>query len=260
MTRLGFLYPPCGAEDELYKYSEMLGKGVRASTVGVRISGGDDEHAPEHLSRTGQIPNLEFSARILARLAPSAAIWTCTSGSFIDGRAHAEAQAEAISKATGAPAASTSLAFASALRHLEVTDVAVLASYPEATAKAFQRFLGEFGITVRAMHWLSIDSGPDASLLEIAEMVAAAGTIDLAGAGALLIPDTAIPAWDVIAPLERQFGVPVLTANQVSVWEAARIAGLRVSKPEMGALFQHAPTGAGDRTQERSVSGDAEVA
>lgn len=242
MTRLGFLYPPCGAEDELYKYSDMLGADVRAATVGVRICGGDDEHAPEHLSRTGELSNLAFSARILARLSPSAGIWTCTSGSFIDGRAHAEAQAETIAQVIGAPAASTSLAFASALRHLGIADVAVLASYPETTAKAFRDFLGEFDISVSAMHWLSIASGPDASLLDMAEMIAAAETLDLAGAGALLIPDTAIPAWDVIAPLEKLLGIPVLTANQVSVWEAARLAGLRVSRPEIGMLFRDEPS------------------
>lgn len=241
MVRLGFLYPPCGAEDELYRYSEVLDDGVRASVVGVRISGGDDEHAPEHLSRTGAIANLEFSARILARLKPSSAIWTCTSGSFIDGRSHAEAQTDAISQMAGCPASSTSLAFVHALKHLEVSDVAMLASYPEPTAKAFRHFLGEFGVTVHRMQWLSISSGPEASLLNPDEIIAAGNMLESFGVGALLIPDTAIPAWDVIAPLEEKLGVPVLTANQVSVWEASRLAGLRVSRPELGKLFRIAP-------------------
>lgn len=238
MVRLGFLYPPCGAEDELYKYSEMLDGRVRASVVGVRISGGDDEHAPEHLSRTGGIANLEFSARILSRLKPSAAIWTCTSGSFIDGQGHAQTQVDAISQVAGCPASSTSLAFVNALRHLETRDVAVLASYPEPTAKAFCGFLGEFGIAVHTMQWLSISSGPEASLLNSDGIIAAASMLEVSGTGALLIPDTAIPAWSVIAPLEERLGVPVLTANQVSVWEAARLAGLNVSRPGLGKLFQ----------------------
>lgn len=46
MKRLGILYPPCGAEFEYYRYGEQLAPEARISLMGVRIYGGDDEHAP----------------------------------------------------------------------------------------------------------------------------------------------------------------------------------------------------------------------
>ncbi len=119
MIRLGFLYPPCGAEDELYHYGELAAPNIRVTLIGTRIFGEDDEHAVHHLSRTGQLDNLRQSAAILGRLRPSVVIWACTSGSF-DGLEHARAQADAIGEAAGCAGSSTSLAFARACEHLGV--------------------------------------------------------------------------------------------------------------------------------------------
>lgn len=235
--RVGFLYPPCGAEDELYRYGEALSDEIRICLVGVRNYGDEDEHALHHLSRTGGIANLEFSSRIMARLQPLSVVWACTSGSFVDGYEHALAQAEAISAASGCPASSTSLAFISAAKHLVVRTVAVLASYPEQASRAFESFLRAGGIQISDMVWLSMPSGSDSATLSTQRIVEEAGNMDRKGAEALLIPDTAIPAWEAIVPLERALGIPVLTANQVTLWEATRLAGVESKRGDMGQLF-----------------------
>ena len=61
--------------------------------------------------------------------------------------------------------------------------------------------------------------------------------MNLRGAEALLIPDTAIPAWQAIAPLEERLGRPILTANQVTLWEALRLAGVLQRRRDWGRLF-----------------------
>ena len=226
MTRLGVLYPPCGAEFEYYRYGEKLGDAVRVALVGVRIHGGSDEHAPEHLSRTGELDNLCLSARVMERLEPDAAVWACTSGSFIDGLAHARAQIRAIGDTLGCPATSTSLAFAAALEELGIDTVSVLASYPERTASAFFSFLSECGIDVHAYQCLDIDSGPAAASLGQDTVAAACQDLVVPADASLLIPDTAIPAMHWIEPLEEVIDRPVLTANQVSLWHTARLAGI----------------------------------
>jgi maleate cis-trans isomerase len=237
MIRLGFLYPPCGAEDELYRYGEEISPDVRVSVIGTRIFGEDDEHAVHHLSRTGQIENLRRSAAVLARLKPAAAMWACTSGSFVDGLDHARAQAEALARAAGCPASSTSLAFAAACKQLGVSKLAVLASYPEPAAQAFVRFLTQCGLDVTAMHWLSISSGPVAAEFGTRNLIRESLKINLGGAEALLVPDTAIPAWDIILPLEERLAIPVLTANQVTLWEAMRLSDIARPRPGWGRLF-----------------------
>lgn len=237
MKRLGVLYPPCGAEFEYYRYGERLGDDVRISLMGVRIHGGDDEHAPEHLSRTGEIDNLTLSARVMKHLEPDAAVWACTSGSFVDGLNHARAQVDALSRVLGCPATSTSLAFVAALKHLGVQTVSVLASYPEPTARRFFALLSDCGIDTHAYRCLDIDSGPAAAALGRDAASAACRDLNIPAGGALLIPDTAIATMHWIEPLENEFQRPVLTANQVSLWDTARLAGAARPGSLPGRLF-----------------------
>ena len=61
---------------------------------------------------------------------------------------------------------------------------------------------------------------------------------DHADAEALLIPDTAMHTLGVIDKIEQRIGKPVLTANQVTVWEGLRLAGLPQRAEQLGALFR----------------------
>ncbi len=61
------------------------------------------------------------------------------------------------------------------------------------------------------------------------ELVLAADHPD---AEAVFIACTNLTTYDVIGPLERALGKPVLSANQVSIWAALRAAGLPT--PECG--------------------------
>ncbi len=237
MTRLGVLYPPSGAEFEYYRHGERLGEDVRIALMGVRIYGDDDEHAPHHLRRTAAIPNLETSARALAPLAPAAAIWACTSGSFIDGLGHARDQAEALGATLGCPATSTSLAFPAALHALGIERVSILATYPDATAAAFENFLREAGIAVDEMRCLDAPSGPAAATLGQAAFFDTATAMTVEAETALLIPDTAVPTLTWIEALENRLGCTVLTANQVSLWHTTRLAGLDTALPGIGRLW-----------------------
>lgn len=239
MKRLGILYPPCGAEHEYYRYGERLADDVRITLMGVRIYGGDDEHAPQHLSRTGGLDNLTLSGRILAQLGPDAVVWACTSGSFVDGLEHARAQTTALSEVLGCPVTSTSLAFAEALAFLGCRQVSVLASYPAQTASRFFGLLSDCGIDTHAFQCLDIDSGPAAATLPLQAASEACRGLAIPDGAALLIPDTAIPTMHWIEPLERELGRTVLTANQVSLWHTARLANVAPQGRLPGRLFQH---------------------
>jgi maleate cis-trans isomerase len=229
MQRLGVLYPPCGAEFEYYLHGERLDPALRISLVGVRIDGGDAEHDPVHLRRTASLDNLLQAARVLQPLNPDAVMWACTSGSFIDGLAHARAQAQAMSELLGCPASSTSLAFVDALRALGLTRATVLASYPRETARAFVDFLAEAGVEIGDLRTLDAPSGPHAAALDDVALGDAIRALDTPVGAAVLVPDTAIPTLHRIAMLEQACGRRVLTANQVSLWCSARMLGLASS-------------------------------
>ncbi len=224
-TKLGFIYPLGGSEYEYYQFADDSDGAVRSYLVGARIFGEGRDHDVEQLRRTGSIANLEEAARGLVPLRPDVAIWACTSGSFVSGRAHAERQAEAISRVTGCPASSTSLAFAAALKMLEARRVALVASYPEPAARAFVEFLREFGIEVGELVWLDAPAGPDAAQFGVEKIVAATRSLDLTGVDAILVPDTAMPGSETKRALEDVCGRPAITANQVTIWEALRLCG-----------------------------------
>lgn len=240
ITHLGLIYPAGGGEYEYYQFAEALDYRVRPLVVCAQSYGEDFGHDPAALRRTGSLASLERTARSLVPLVPDSAIWACTSGSFIDGRAHAEAQVEMIARVVDCPASSTSLAFAHALEVLGIDRVAVLGSYPEVTTRAFTAFLGEFGIVIERFKWLDAPGGQDAFDFSREMMLDAARGVDAPGAGAILIPDTAMAAIHLIAPLEEELGKPILTANQVTLWESMRLAGAARAMPGYGRLFEKA--------------------
>ncbi len=60
-------------------------------------------------------------------------------------------------------------------------------------------------------------------------------------ADVLLIPDTALHSAAWLTDLERATGKPVLTANQVSFWEALRLCGKLTPQSGLGRLFEEVP-------------------
>ncbi|MBK1869270.1 hypothetical protein JHL16_23115 [Aestuariivirga sp. YIM B02566] len=237
IVKLGFLYPLGGAEYEYYHFEERLDHRVRTYLTGVRIFGEGSDHDPEHLQRTGALDNLTRAAIGLKPLSPDAALWACTSGSFIDGRAHAEKQAAAIAATLGCPASSTSLAFVHAARHLGLQRLALLATYSEPAAQAFANFLSEFGFEIGPITWLDAPAGPDAAAFSIEKVMATLADMDLSSTDGVLIPDTAMPGFELVRRAEATFGLPVLAANQVSIWEGLRLAEASITLADHGRLF-----------------------
>ncbi len=235
-VRLGIIYPGGGAEPEYYLFAEALEARVRVFLVGSRIPAGDD-HDVAALREAARVEHIVEAARRLVVLRPDAVLWACTSGSFIVGRAGAEAQVEAITAATKAPAGSTSLAFVHALATLGLRRVAVLATYPEPASRAFVAFLAEFGVEVCGLRWLDAPSGFDAAVIPHDAVTRAARAADRPEAEALLVPDTALPTLALVEDLERALGKPVLTANQVTLWEGLGLAGAARRVPGYGRLL-----------------------
>ncbi|NEA46429.1 decarboxylase, partial [Streptomyces sp. SID10815] len=97
------------------------------------------------------------------------------------------------------------------------------------------------GVEVTAAH-----SAGRATAAEVAgwgerELLGLARAADTADAQALLVPCTALHTASHVADLEKELGKPVLTANQVTVWEALRLTDRRVNAPGLGALFTREP-------------------
>ncbi|EID73110.1 MULTISPECIES: maleate cis-trans isomerase family protein [Rhodococcus] len=230
---VGFIYPDHAAEDDYPFAAEMLG--VDLPVVHIY---GTDLHAVPELLDLGSPEKLAGGAALLAEEKPDAVVWACTSGSFVYGPDGAKQQAETLAAATGVPTSSTSFAFVHALHALGITRVAVAASYPEDVAKLFVEFLAAAGIEVLSMSSAGIDTAAEVGLLSPESVVQLAVENDHPDAEALLIPDTAMRTLGALSTLEQRLGKPVLTANQVTIWEGLRLAGHTAVNPSLGTLFE----------------------
>jgi maleate isomerase len=164
------------------------------------------------------------ATRAVLEPGPGVVAYACTSGSFVRGPEGEQELVEAMVLA-GAPAAvTTSGALLEALAHLGAGSVAVATPYDEAITLRLEEFLAAAGVQVTGGAFLGL-SGQiwTVPYLETADLVRQAAA---SGGDAVFVSCTNLLCYDLIAPLEEELGVPVITANQVTMWAALRRVGM----------------------------------
>ena len=239
MTALGFLYPGHSAEDDYPRIEQLLGSDIRVDVVHTDI--GEDAHREDALLEMGSPERLAAGVEELRMAGAESVVWACTSGSFVRGWEGAHDQVRALAMAAGMPASSTSFAFVHAAQEIKAGRVAVGATYPDDVAAMFADFLRAGGLEVTGVKGAGIVTAAEVGTWGEAEVFALARQADSPDADALLLPDTALHTVAHLPALEKELGKPVLTANQVTVWEGLRLADRRVNAPRLGALFTKEP-------------------
>jgi maleate cis-trans isomerase len=238
MPTIGLLYPGSSAEDDFSRLEERLSDDLRLPVVHTSVS--EDAHRVDALLDLGAPRRLaEGAGALVEQHRPDSIMWACTSGSFVFGWQGAHEQVRELQARTGVPTSSTSLAFVEACRALAVRRVSVAASYPHDVAEHFVSFLGRGGITVTALGSHGIVTAAEVGTLGYEQVEAIATGADVSGgAEALLVPDTAMHSLQWIDKLEAAVGLPVLTANQVTVWQGLRLLGDVPRYDTVGTLFR----------------------
>ncbi|WP_214364333.1 maleate cis-trans isomerase [Pseudonocardia sp. H11422] len=233
---VGILYPGYSAEDDYPRAEKLLGDGSRLPLVHTEMR--EDAHRVDALLDIGGDDVLAAGAREVAAGGPlDAIVWACTSGSFVFGWDGAAAQVAALRETAGVPASSTSVAFVDACERLGVTRVAVGATYPDDVAERFVAFLARAGITAVQLSARGIVTATEVGTLPADLVLDFAASADHADAQAVLLPDTALHTVELLDALDARVGKPVLTANQVSVWQGLRLVGADRPRSGLGALF-----------------------
>lgn len=234
-TTAGFLYPGYSAEDDYPAAQKLLGADVRLALVHTEMR--EDAHRVDALLDIGSD---EVLAEGVARLGElDSVVWACTSGSFVFGWHGAAQQVATLAEVTGVPASNTSFAFTDAAAALGARRVAVAATYPGEVAERFVEFLAHAGIDVVRLSSRGIVTAAEVGTLERDDVLDFAEANDHPDADVLLMPDTALHTIRWLGDLERRVGKPVLTANQVSIWQGLRLAGAGLRRPGLGTLFEH---------------------
>lgn len=239
MTALGFLYPGHSAEDDYPRMEQLLGSDIRLQLVHTDL--GEDTHRVDALREMGSAERLAAGVEELRLSGAEAVVWASASGSFVYGWQGAHEQVRALARTAGLPASSTAFAFAHAVRELGARRVAIAATYPQDVADLFADFLGEAGVEVVSVHASGIVTAVENGNWGEMEALALARAGDHPDADAVLLPDTALHTAAYLPALEKELSKPVLTANQVTVWEALRLADRKVNAPALGTLFTKEP-------------------
>ena len=172
--------------------------------------------------------------RDLLIVEPAAVAYGCTSGSFIRGLAGEAALVAGMVEAGAPRAVTTSGAVIAAVHALGIQKVAVVTPYDEAVGVKLRAYLNEAGVEVAAQN----DMGLTGRIWTVPNEV----TADLVrrtargGGDAVLLSCTNLRTYDLIASLEQELGVPVLSANQVTMWAVLAAAGVAAVGPGQSLL------------------------
>ncbi|UED86176.1 maleate cis-trans isomerase family protein [Streptomyces profundus] len=209
-----------------------------------------------HLTRTPFVPvevsldlarlvseheTLREAVRALIAVSPEAVAYACTSGSFVGGVAGERAMSAAMAQAGEVPSFTTSGALLMALRELGARRIAVVTPYTKSVTDALEDFLQEAGVQVCGRSYLGLTR-------EIWR-VGYRDVVDMAreavgdAPDALFISCTNLPTYDVIPQLEAELRMPVISANQVTIWAALRRIGKSAVGPYQALLDAAARSG-----------------
>ncbi|MGB5559024.1 MAG: Asp/Glu racemase [Paracoccaceae bacterium] len=185
---------------------------------------------------------LQHAASLLPISAQLSAVgYGCTSGTAQIGT---DLVAGAIKAGTQTPHVTEPVSAAiAACRHLGVGRLGLLSPYIESVSDKLCEALSSANIEVCA--FASFNESEErrvaritpASIRSAAAKLSASAEID-----ALFISCTNLRTLDVIAAIEADAGVPVLTSNQVLAWDLLRLAKIEVQATSAGDLWKRSDT------------------
>lgn len=237
----------------LYNWRAMIG--VIAPTTGVAIETDFHRFTPEGVAVvTNRIPFtgnptpeelqdmvdcLEDSAKIFRQDMPFDVVtFGCTSGSLVGGKGFDRRCIETIEKASGYPGLTTSTSLLDGFHALGVHNTAVVTPYPDETNVLEKQFLEDNGIHVTTIQGMT---SRRCTLDELGdrphEIYQHVKKLNLSGADSIFISCTGMNTFDIIEIIEKDFGLPVLTSNQATLWGALRKARIGDKIPYLGRLF-----------------------
>ncbi|MFB4164916.1 maleate cis-trans isomerase [Alteribacillus sp. JSM 102045] len=233
---VGFLYPGFAAEDDYPRLGNMVEPAVDVELIHTDFL--VDAHTVEALSEMGSVNRLKDGAEQLKEKPIDSVLWTSTSASFVLGMGGIKKQIQTLEEHLNVPASTTALAFVRAAKTIEAKKIAVAATYPLDVALLFKQLLESFDMEVLQYESKGIITAAEVGTLEKQEVLQFAKESDTQEADAVFIPDTALHSAEWLEDLEEAIQKPVLTANQVSFWEALRLAGRLDFQTGLGTLFR----------------------
>ncbi|MEH2465426.1 maleate cis-trans isomerase family protein [Nostoc sp.] len=177
----------------------------------------------------------------LARAGVHFGAYGFTTATFYRGRVFAKKLEQRLTQALGVPVIVPALALLEALTYLKIRKISVVTPYPEWNNQTLKTFLSEASFEIVEFKgderpkevaknnylWHQLPDKAAAFIKEVSHK----------GADAIVLPCTAWRTFEVIEELENEFNIPVVTANQATIWSLARRASIESALRPRGKLF-----------------------
>lgn len=227
-AKIGIVFPSTGVAPE-YEFHKYAPEGVAPLTQRVLFERVDPSGLTEMSERVAEASKLLSIADLI--------VFACTSGSLIKGIGYDEQLIQQIQQASGVRTITTSTAVVRALRALHAKKVAVATPYSDEVNRIEKRFLEDSGFEVLAIQGLGNVEPNLMSFTTVADMYRLTKEVLHPQADAIFVSCTGIGIADGIVTMERDFGLPVVTSNQASLWAALRELSIR-DDVGLGQLFK----------------------
>ena len=229
---LGLILPP--AKREIPEEGiAMYGEHLKFVVTGLGI----ERMTPD--SFDSALARIPAAAEKLAVEGADAIELTGTSLTFYKGEAFNQQLRETVTKASGLRATTMSNGVIDGLKKLGVRTVAVATAYNEEVNSRLRAFLHEHGIEPLVITGLGIEAMTDIDRVTQDDLVEFGVRVYQSApkAQALFVSCGGFRTLEIIAPLEKRTGVPVVSSMPHGLWAGARLVGLSGAAPGYGKLL-----------------------
>lgn len=229
--RVGLIIPSSNrmVEQEMVRFFPA---GVVAHVNRLRMTG------PNRKPLSDLLPEVERACAELVDARCDAVAFHCTANSMAEGSGGEAAILDALRRAKAPNVATTSTAVMNALRALDAKRIALVTPYSQKATEEETHFFDEAGIEIAYAKGCD-RGGSDAYCSTPAEYwTAEAGALADRDFDALFLSCANIQCLGVIEHIEAKLGRPVITSNQVVIWETLRQIGWRGQDTPPGRLFK----------------------
>ena len=162
-----------------------------------------------------------------------------TSLTFYRGAAFNQKLIDDVRKTTGLKTTSMSTAVVEGLKTMGARRIAVATAYNDEVNRRMTTFLGEHGFDVLVLKGLGLETIGDPGKVSQAELQQfSIGVFKSASkADALLVSCGGLRTLELLAPLENECQVPVVSSTPHALWAGMRSLGLHVKSPSYGRLL-----------------------
>ncbi len=229
--RIGLILPSTNTvmESEL---SRMVPEGISVHTTRVKLTATN----PEGL--TAMADNAERAVDELSSCLSDVIMYSCTSGSFLQGIEWEERFRSRLQELASVPVLTTSYACRLALEAFGRKKIAIATPYIDSLNESARRYFTDAGYEVVNMKGLGIEvatnigkNPPHISYLLGKEVVTPDTEL-------LFLSCTGFRTMETVELLERDLGIPVISSNGASLWAAMRAHGITDQLQGYGGLFR----------------------